>query len=149
MQKYREKVFLEIIRNDNKIFLIIVLFTVLCFISNYTSFVTVSGHAIPIASKPRPNQIINSTASIPDKISITFNERPELDASTIRVTDSNGTRIDNNDLKLGDSEKELTVALNTSKVVPGDYFVKWFVFSKDDGLITKGSYSFSYASDMS
>ena len=78
MQKYREKVFLEIIRNDNKIFLIIVLFTILYFIGNYTSFVTVSGHAIPIASKPRPNQIVNSTASIPDKISITFNERPDI-----------------------------------------------------------------------
>ena len=145
MQKYREKVFL----NDNKIFLIIVLFAVLYFIGSYTSFVTVSGHAIPIASKPRPNQIINSTVSIPDRISITFNERPELDASTIRVTDSNGTRIDNNDLKLGGSEKELTISLNTSKVVPGDYFVEWFVFSKDDGVITKGSYSFSYASDRS
>ena len=72
-----------------------------------------------------------------------------MDASTIRVTDSNGSRIDNNDLKLGDSEKELTVALNISKVVPGDYFVKWFAFSKDDGLITKGSYSFSYVSDRS
>ena len=72
-----------------------------------------------------------------------------MDASTIRVTDSNGSRIDNNDLKLGDSEKELTVALNASKVVSGDYFVEWFVFSKDDGLITKGSHSFSYASDRS
>lgn len=68
--------------------------------------------------------------SIPDRISITFNERPELDASTIRVTDSNGTRIDNNDLKLGDSEKELTISLNTSKLVPGDYFVEWFVLLK-------------------
>jgi copper resistance protein C len=75
----------------------------LYFIGNYTSFVAVSGHAIPIAFKPRPDQIVNSTASIPDKISI-----------TIRVTDSNGTRIDNNDLKLGDSEKELTVDLNAS-----------------------------------
>ena len=136
-------------RNDNKIFLIIVLFAVLYFIGSYTSFVTVSGHAIPIASNPRPDQIVNSTASIPDKISITFNERPELDASTIRVTDSNGTRIDNNDLKLGGSEKELIMSLNTSKVVPGDYFVEWFAFSQDDGLITKGSYSFSYASDRS
>lgn len=149
MQKYREKVFLEITRNDNKIFLIIVLFTVLYFIGNYTSFVTVSGHAIPIASNPRPDQIVNSSASIPHKISIKFNERPELDASNIRVTDSNGARIDNNDLKLGDSEKELSISLNTSKVVSGDYFVTWFVFSKDDGLITKGSYSFSYVSDRS
>ena len=149
MHKYREKAFVEITRNYNKIFLIIVLFTVLYFIGNYTSFVKVNGHAIPIASNPRPDQIINSTAAIPSKISITFNERPELDASTIRVTDSNGTRIDNNDLKLGDSEKELTISLNTSKVVPGDYFVEWFVFSKDDGVITKGSYPFSYVSDRS
>ncbi len=147
MQKYWEKVFLEITRNGNKIFLTIVLFSFLYSIGNYTSFVTISGHAIPIVSNPRPDQIINSTASIPSKISITFNERPEWDASTIRVTDSNGTRIDNNDLKLGDSEKELTVSLNTSKVVLGDYFVEWVAFSKDDGLITKGSYSFSYTSD--
>jgi methionine-rich copper-binding protein CopC len=147
LPKYREKVFLAITRNYDRIFLIIVLFTILYLIGNYTSFVTVSGHAIPIASNPRPDQIIDSTASIPSNISITFDERPELDASTIRVTDSNGTRIDNNDLNLGDSEKELTVSLNTSKVVLGDYFVEWFAFSKDDGLITKGSYSFSYASD--
>ena len=39
-------------RNDNKIFLIIVLFAVLYFIGNYTSFVAVSGHAIPIGFKP-------------------------------------------------------------------------------------------------
>lgn len=116
-------------------------------IGNYTSFVAVSGHAIPIASKPQPNQILNSTISKPDKISITFNERPELTASIIQVTDSNGTRIDNNDLKIGDSEKVLTVSLNKSKIVSGDYFVGWFVLSKDDGWITKGSYSFSYASD--
>jgi len=115
---------------------------------NYISIVAVSGHAIPIAYKPRPDQIINSTASPPDKVSITFDKRPELGASIIRVTDSNHTRIDKNDLNLGDSEKELTVSLNESKVVSGDYFVDWFVLSKDDGMITKGSYSFSYAPDM-
>ena len=139
--------FLKIIRKNYKIFLVALVVTGLYFIGNYISFVSVSGHAIPIAFKPPPNQIINSTATIPDKMSITFNERPESDASTIRVTDYNGTRIDNNDLKIGKSEKELTVSLNKSKIVSGDYFVTWFVLSKDDGWITKGSYSFSYISD--
>ena len=50
--------------------------------------------------------------------------------------DSNGTRIDDNDLKIGNSEKSLTVSLNKSKLVSG-FFVKWFVLSKGDGLITK------------
>ena len=52
-----------------------------------------------------------------------------------------------NDLDLGGSEekKELSVSLNKSRlVISGYYLVDWFVLSKDDGLITKGSYSFSY-----
>ena len=49
LQKYREKVFLEITRNDKRIFSIIALFTTSYFIGNYASFVAVSGHAIPIA----------------------------------------------------------------------------------------------------
>ncbi len=107
----------------------------------------VSGHAGPIAYQPQPNQIINSTQVIPDEVIITFSERPELKVSIIRVTDFNDTRIDNNDLKVGDSEKVLTVKLNKSKLIFGDYTINWLVLSKDDGFITKGSYVFSYTRD--
>jgi copper resistance protein C len=138
--------FLEMSRRKNyQVFLIIMLFTVLYFIGNYDAlFAPVSGHVSPIVYKPQPNQVINSTLSIPEEVSITFNERPELEASAIKVTDLNKSRIDNDDLDLGDSEKELTVSLNKSRLISGDYFIDWFVLSKDDGLITKGSYSFSY-----
>ena len=128
----------------NQVFLIIIIvISGFYIIGNYELFVTVNGHAYPITYKPQPNQIINSTMTIPNEISITFNERPELVAST-KVSDFNNSRIDNNDVKLGNSEKELTISLNKYRLIPGDYFVEWFVLSKDDGLITKGSYSFSY-----
>ena len=128
----------------NQVFLIIIIvISGFYIIGNYELFVTVNGHAYPITYKPQPNQIINSTMTIPNEISITFNERPELVAST-KVSDFNNSRIDNNDVKLGNSEKELAISLNKYRLIPGDYFVEWFVLSKDDGLITKGSYSFSY-----
>lgn len=138
--------FLEKNRKNNQLFLIIIIIIISGFyiIGNYELFVTVNGHTYPIAYKPQPNQIINSTITIPDEVSITFNERPELVASTIKVSDFNNSRIDNNDLNLGNSEKELTVSLNKSRLISGDYFVEWLVLSKDDGLITKGLYSFSY-----
>jgi methionine-rich copper-binding protein CopC len=134
---------------NNRVVLTIIIIIIIIFgfyiIGNFELFVTVNGHAYPMAYKPQPYQIINSTITIiPDEVSITFNERPELVASTIKVSDFNDTRIDNNDLKLVNSEKELTISLNKSKLISGVYFVEWFVLSKDDGLITRGTYSFSF-----
>jgi len=129
---------------NNQVFLTIIVITGFYIIGNYELFVTVNGHAYPMAYKPQPYQIINSTVTIPIEVSITFNERPELVASTIKVSDFNNTRIDNNDLKIGNSEKELTISLNKSRLISGDYFVEWFVLSKDDGLITRGTYSLSF-----
>lgn len=135
------------VSNNKAFFLVITLFTILCITGNYMLFMPVSGHAGPIAYKPQPNQIINSTQIPPDKVIITFSERPELKVSIIHVTDLNDTRIDNNDLRLGDSERVLTVTLNKSKLIFGDYTINWLVLSKDDGFITKGSYVFSYTQD--
>ena len=70
----------------NQVFpIIIIVISGFYIIGNYELFVTVNGHAYPITYKPQPNQIINSTMTIPNEISITFNERPELVASTIKV----------------------------------------------------------------
>ncbi|WP_458746697.1 copper resistance CopC family protein [Candidatus Nitrosocosmicus sp. T] len=135
------------ISNNKTFILVIILSTILYMKGNYMLLMPVSGHAGPIAYQPQPNQIINSTQVIPDEVIITFSERPELKVSIIRVTDFNDTRIDNNDLKVGDSEKVLTVKLNKSKLIFGDYTINWLVLSKDDGFITKGSYVFSYTRD--
>ncbi len=57
----------------------------------------------------------------------------------------NNERIDNNDLKVLDSSKSLSISLDKPKVIPGTYIVNWLVLSKADGHITKGSYVFTLA----
>lgn len=113
------------------------------------SFLPVYGHASPVTYTPTPNQIIDSTQSVPDKITITFTERPELRASSIEVINSNNERIDNSDLQVLDSDKSFSVSLDKSKIIPGIYTVNWLVLSKDDGHITRGSYVFSVAESNS
>ena len=56
--------------------------------------------------------------------------------------DSKNERVDNQDLELEQSEKSLSISLDKSKLMSGLYMVKWVVLSKDDGFITKGSYTF-------
>jgi methionine-rich copper-binding protein CopC len=111
-------------------------------------FLPVYGHANPTVYNPKPNQTFDTSngQAVPDKITITFSERPEIKASNIKVTDSKNTRVDNNDLKtLSNDERTLSVSLGKSKIIPGTYTVNWIVLSKDDGHITKGSYVFSVA----
>ena len=123
----------------------VIFFAIFYFISMNLSFVAVYGHASPITYNPEPNQIMNSTQLLPDNVTITFTESPEPRASSLRVIDSNNERIDNNDLKVLDSSKSLSISLDKSKVTPGIYTVNWLVLSKADGHITKGSYVFSYS----
>ena len=56
---------------------------------------------------------------------------------------SKNERIDNTDLTASNTDKSLSVTLDSSKVIPGVYTVNWLVVSKDDSHITKGSYVFS------
>ena len=107
-------------------------------------FLSVYGHPSPVLYEPRPNQIINSTQTLPDKVTITFTESPASGASSLKVIGSNNERIDNNDLKVLDSGKALSISLDKSKVIPGVYTVNWLVLSNGDGHITKGSYVFSF-----
>lgn len=115
------------------------------------SFVPVYGHASPVTYEPSPNTIYNiSSASrqpLPDRIVIDFTESPEIRASSIKVVNSNNEKIDNNDLKVADSPKSLSVSLDQSKMTSGVYTVNWAVLSKDDGHITKGSYVFTVAAN--
>lgn len=99
-------------------------------------------HPSAVTYDPHPNQIIGSK-TIPNEVTITFTERPEIKASSIQVMDFKNERIDNHDLKLADSDKSLYVSLDKLKLISGTYTIKWLVLSKDDGFITKGSYTFS------
>ncbi|WP_458719396.1 copper resistance CopC family protein [Candidatus Nitrosocosmicus sp. R] len=129
--------------NINIPLVIIVLFAIAFSIVNGILFLPIYCHPNPLSYEPQPNQIIDLIQTPPDKVAITFTERPELKASSIRVMNLNNERIDNHDLKIAGSDKSLSVSLNKSKLISGDYTIKWLVLSKDDGFITKGSYIFS------
>ena len=113
------------------------------------SLLPVFGHASPVTYLPEPNEIIDSSKSVPDHVTIAFTENPEPKASNIKIMNSKNERIDNNDLTASDSDKSLSVTLDSSKVIPGVYTVNWLVLSKDDGHITKGSYVFSVEDNSS
>ena len=123
--------------------LFIVAFALLYVVGTGLSFFPVYGHANPVTYNPSPNKIFDSPQSLPDKVTITFTERPELKASSIKVLNPNNERIDSNDLKIADSDKTLSVSIDKSKITPGIYTVNWETLSKDDGHITKGSYVFT------
>ena len=124
--------------------LFIVFFALLYVVGTGMSFFPVYGHANPVTYDPSPNKVFDSSQSLPDKVTITFSEKPEVKASSIKVLNSNNERIDNNDLKITDSDRTLSVSIDKSKITPGIYTVNWAALSKDDGHITRGSYVFSF-----
>ncbi len=124
---------------------IVIFFAIFYLIGASLSFVSVYGHASPITFNPKPNQIINSNQLLPNDVTITFTESPEPRASSLKVMGPNNERVDNNDLKVLESSKSLSISLDKPKVIPGIYTVNWLVLSKADGHITKGSYVFSLA----
>jgi methionine-rich copper-binding protein CopC len=106
------------------------------------------GHANPVSYTPSPNQSFDSVDALPEQLSITFTERPELRVSKIDVLDQNNIRVDNNDLSISQDEKTTSVTIDKSKMSPGVFTVNWLVLSKDDGHITKGSYVFSISQNQ-
>lgn len=129
-------------------FLYAITFTMLFLLGiSSSSILSVHGHASPINYVPKPNEIADSAEALPDRVSITFTENPEPRASSLKVVNSNNERIDNNDLKVSESDKSFSIGLDKSKVLPGIYTADWLVLSKSDGHITKGTYVFSVAED--
>jgi methionine-rich copper-binding protein CopC len=129
-------------------FLFAITFTMLFLLGiSSSSILTVYGHASPINYVPKPNEIVDSAEALPDRVSITFTENPEPRASSLKVINSNNERIDNNDLKVSELDKSVSISLDKSKVLPGIYTADWLVLSKSDGHITKGTYVFSVAED--
>lgn len=123
---------------------LIFVITFVYFIGINAHYLSIYGHASPVTYLPEPNEVVDLTQNSLDRVDISFTERPELKASSIKVVDSNNERIDNNDLNLKDSDKTLSISLDKSKIQEkGVYTVNWLVLSKDDGHITKGSFVFS------
>jgi len=124
---------------------ILMVLSMLTPISEYPRIVPVYAHASPVSYSPPSNSVLVQGAEpSPNNVVIAFSERPEPKASYIRVTNSEGERIDNNDYRIiGNNEREATVSLDIDKLKPDVYSVSWLALSRDDGHITRGSYIFT------
>jgi methionine-rich copper-binding protein CopC len=118
---------------------------VLAFIIEYHQIVPVYAHASPVSYSPQSNSVlVQGGEPSPNNVIIAFSERPEPKASYIRVTNSEGERIDNNDYRItGNNERQATVSLDPEKLKPDVYSVSWLALSRDDGHITRSSYIFT------
>jgi methionine-rich copper-binding protein CopC len=118
---------------------------VLAFITEYPKISPAYAHASPVSYSPPSNSVlVQGGEPSPSDVMIAFSERPEPKASYIRVTNSEGERIDNNDYRItGNNERQATVSLDPEKLKPDVYSVSWLALSRDDGHITRGSYIFT------
>ncbi|GIU71892.1 MAG: hypothetical protein KatS3mg003_1371 [Candidatus Nitrosocaldaceae archaeon] len=101
----------------------------------------INAYAHPFLMESEPGNF-EQLASSPDKVIITYSEPVEEGFSYIRVTDSNGNRVDNDDTQYfeGD-ETKLVVSLKPN--LPDDvYTVNTKVLSKVDGHIVDYTFSF-------
>jgi methionine-rich copper-binding protein CopC len=104
----------------------------------------VYSHANPTSYTPQSNSVVGENGTLPEKVVISYTERPEQKASYIRVTNSENERVDKNDYGVSSNNpRESSISMDTSKLEPDIYTVSWLALSMDDGHITKGSYVFT------
>jgi hypothetical protein len=76
----------------------------------------------------------------PSEIVMHFTEQPELSLSGAQVLSSDGTRVDDGNLKQGSDAQTLTIGVKIT--AHGTYTVAWHAISKVDGHATAGSFAF-------
>jgi copper transport protein len=95
-------------------------------------------HALLRESDPAAG---SSLERAPDRIVLTFTERPEEGLSGIQVLDTGGRPV-----QRGESGPvagaPLQLAVGLGDLADGTYTVSWRVVSKDDGHVTAGSFAF-------
>jgi copper transport protein len=100
--------------------------------------VTAQAHALVVRSEPAAGSAL---AQVPDAVTITFSEAPELSQSTILVVDASGTTVSRGRATgVPGSPLEMTVSLGP--LLNGVYTVRWKTVSKDDGHASSGDFTF-------
>jgi hypothetical protein len=64
----------EEIAKDKSAFSAILIFAIIYLICICLFFLPIYGHTSPIAYKPQPNQIVNTSQAFPSEVTITFTE---------------------------------------------------------------------------
>jgi copper transport protein len=99
---------------------------------------SVWAHAVPRTTLPAANAVLQEA---PPEITIRFSERVEPRASSLRVFDAYGTRLDDGMAAIVPTDPWL-YRVTLPPVEVGVYTVSWRVMSADDGHITEGAYVF-------
>jgi len=97
-----------------------------------------SAHALRIASSPNADAVL---ASAPTQVSITFDERPDPDQSTIQVLDASGHDHTTGPVHTAPNDTE-TLIVPVGKLADGVYTVAWRTLSAVDGHRAAGSFAF-------
>jgi copper transport protein len=96
-------------------------------------------HAVPVASTPAPEAVLSQA---PPQIAVRFSERVEPQASSLRVYDAHGQRVDDGNAVVHPTDPWLyQVGLRPGE--GGYHTVSWRVMSADDGHVTEGAYVFT------
>lgn len=98
----------------------------------------VAAHAVPVESKPRPNQILEVA---PGVVLIEFNEPVVPDLSQIHLLTQAGERVQATAVYPIDATNR-TLQIDLPPLADGAYLVSWQVLSSVDGHTTSGSFSF-------
>jgi len=100
---------------------------------------TAQAHAQYVTSNPVANAILHDP---PTRVAVSLSEAVQSGTASIRVTDSNGTRVDAGPVNLSASDSK-TFSIRLSSIGPGVYTVTWTATSAVDGHFTAGSFSFA------
>ena len=111
----------------------IILFALLLLIAQ-----PVWAHAVPDASSPAPNEILETA---PTEIAIAFNEPVVPQFSRISVLSQAGDEVEVGELTAVTSENR-SLSVTLPELNDGAYLVSWQVLSAVDGHTTSGTYSF-------
>lgn len=98
-----------------------------------------AAHAEFLDSTPAPYDIWNIP---PTSVTITVSEAVQPGSTQIRVTDSNGTRVDVGPASLSPTDPATFSVRLASGIGPSVYTVTWSVVSADDGHLTAGTFYF-------
>ena len=100
---------------------------------------TAQAHAQYVTSDPVADGILHDPAT---RVTVTLSEAVQSGTASIRVTDSNGTRVDVGSVNLSASDPK-TFSIGLRAIGPGVYTVTWTATSAVDGHFTAGSFAFA------
>ncbi len=100
----------------------------------------VSAHAIPLACLPRFGMTVSKP---PAELICQFSDPLNPTNISMMVSDAQGQRVDKNDTHFYPEDNHtLVVSLDTAKMPPGIYTVKWQVLDTVDQGLTNGEFQF-------